>query len=595
MNRMRSGFWVVFSVFFLFGASLLGFTAIDIESLELGYDQLYKRNRWVPIRILVTSRGEDFEGHVKVEVNSISSDTLIKSYSVPLSLQHTDRQKRLIPILLSRGRSNLRLQLINLQNQVRISRQMMTEIPRPLSDLFVLVVSPNRDGLRRLHKQPIDQESSGNIFIGYTVPGDLPTSWRGYDSIDTLIVRNVPLSDQYLLKDQQTAMLDWIQNGGILILSGGRNFHTIKGSFLRSYLPVSLSSLQIENEMPESISQRFDVSSVIPFDKINFVLRPGGEVLIGDAGSIHVAKSMYGSGAIISLSFDYASPPFSDVPFTNQFWSFMISDQGRSARHAEYRFDPFRKYSEKILKQLETLKPKDLPLIKFIIFFLLLYLLVVGGVTFLGGNYNVQFFWLISLVMPCLFSSAVIGWNVFVPSAVSVRQLSVLSVFPDRDRAHLQSYIGLIGSTNIKVPVDFGKNAFVQQLTGIASSPIELTWANTTRLNSINVGPWFVSSYLIESFIDLQFVGPPKLENEFNANQMKLLAKHAVGLRGEFLQIINSEGVLRYLETGDTVKKMGWTRQSFLPILSNVGMKVSTETLVLLYDTESRVLTGARD
>ena len=181
MNRMRSGFWVVFSVFFLFGASLLGFTAIDIESLELGYDQLYKRNRWVPIRILVTSRGEDFEGHVKVEVNSISSDTLIKSYSVPLSLQHTDRQKRLIPILLSRGRSNLRLQLINLQNQVRISRQMMTEIPRPLSDLFVLVVSPNRDGLRRLHKQPIDQESSGNIFIGYTVPGDLPTSWRGYD------------------------------------------------------------------------------------------------------------------------------------------------------------------------------------------------------------------------------------------------------------------------------------------------------------------------------------------------------------------------------------------------------------------------------
>ncbi|MEE2617541.1 MAG: hypothetical protein VX677_02900, partial [Candidatus Poribacteria bacterium] len=186
-------------------------------------------------------------------------------------------------------------------------------------------------------------------------------------------------------------------------------------------------------------------------------------------------------------------------------------------------------------------------------------------------------------------------WNVFVPSAVSVRQLSVLSVFPDRDRAHLQSYIGLIGSTNIKVPVDFGKNAFVQQLTGIASSPIELAWANTTRLNSINVGPWFVSSYLIESFIDLQFVGPPKLENEFNANQMKLLAKHAVGIRGEFLKIINSEGVLRYLETGDTVKKMGWTKQSFLPILSNVGMKVSTETLVLLYDTESRVLTGARD
>ena len=390
-------------------------------------------------------------------------------------------------------------------------------------------------------------------------------------------------------------MLDWIQNGGILIFSGGRNFHTIKGSFLHSYLPVSLSSLQIENEMPESISQRFDVSSVIPFDKINFVLRPGGEVLIGDAGSIHVAKSMYGSGTIISLSFDYASPPFSDVPFTNQFWSFMIAGQGRSARHAEYRFDPFRKYSEKILKQLETLKPKDLPLIKFIIFFLLLYLLVVGGVTFLGGNYNVQFFWLISLFMPCLFSSAVICWNVFVPSAVSVRQLSVLSVFPDRDRAHLQSYIGLIGSTNIKVPVDFGKNAFVQQLTGIASSPIELIWDNTTRLNSMNVGPWFVSSYLIESFIDLQFVGPPKLENEFNVNQMKLLAKHAVGIRGEFLKIINSEGVLRYLETGDTVKKMGWTRQSFLPILSNVGMKVSTETLVLLYDTESRVLTGARD
>ena len=583
MNGIWSGFWVVFYVFFLCGVSILGFTAVDIESLELGYDQLYKRNRWAPIRILVASRGEDFEGYIKVEISSISSNILIKNYSIPLNLQHTDRQRRIIPILLPSARCKLKLQLIDLQNQVRISRQVVTEVPRSLSDLFVLVVSPNRDGLYCLHKQLVDQEADGNVFIGYTIPSDLPTNWKGYDSIDTLVIRNVPLFDRYLLKDQQTALLDWIQNGGVLILSGGRNFDKITGGFLCSYLPVSLLGLQTEKEMPESISQHFDISPGIPFDKINFVLRPGGEVLIGNAGSIYVAKTVCGNGTIISLSFDYASPPFSNVTFTHQFWSFMIADQGRSARHDEYRFDPFRKCSERILKELETLKPKDLPLIRFIIFFLLMYLLVLGGITFLGRDYKAQFFWLISWIMLLLFSSAAIFWNVFVPSAVSVRQLSVLSVFPDRDRAHLQSYIGLVGSTDMEAPVDFGKNAFVQQLTDTVSQPVKLTWANTSRLNSINASPWFVCLYSIESFIDLPVADLPELEDEFSVSQMKQLAKRPVPVREEFLRIINSEGMLRYLEKGDTVKKIGWTKQSFLPISSNARMKVSTETLVLLY------------
>ena len=597
MNRIWSGFRIVLSVFvfFLLGDSLPSFSAIDIESLELGYDQLYKRNRWVPIRILVTSHGEDFEGHIKTEVNSISSDKLVKSYSIPLKLQHTDRQKRSIPILLPSGRINLGLQLINSKNQVRISRQIMVKIPRSLSDLFVLVVSSNRDRLHRLHRQPIDQEPNGNVFIGYVTLSDLPSNWKGYDSIDALVIRNVPLSDQYLLKDQQTAMLDWIQNGGVLILSGGRNFHAIKDSFLRPYLPVKLSSLQTDNEVPESISQRFDISSKIPFDKINLTLKPSGEVLIGDTNSIDVAKSMYGNGSIINFSFDYASPPFSEMPFTNQFWSFMIANHGRSTRHNEYQFDPFRKHNEKISKQLETVKPKDLPLIEFIMLFLLMYLLFIGGFTFLGKNYDAKFFWLTSLFLPFLFSSAVIFWNVFVPSTIYVRQLSVLSVFPDRDRAHLQSYLGLIGSTNTKMSVDFGKNAFVQQLTSTTSSPIELAWGRTSRLNSINAGPWFVCPYFIESFIDLQLVAPLKLENKFNTSQMKLLAKQTVGVRGKFLKIINSEGVLRYLEKEDTVKKMGWTKRSFLPISSKEKMKLSTETLVLLYDTDPQLSTSARD
>ena len=79
-----------------------------------------------------------------------------------------------------------------------------------------------------------------------------------------------------------------------------------------------------------------------------------------------------------------------------------------------------------------------------------------------------------------------------------------------------------------------------------------------------------------------------------NTSQMKLLAKQT-GVRGEFLKIINNEGVLRYLETEDTVTKMGWTQRSFLPISSKEKMKLSTETLVLLYDTDSRLSTSTRD
>ena len=111
---------------------------------------------------------------------------------------------------------------------------------------------------------------------------------------------------------------------------GGRTYFKSKHSF-HELIIVECGIGKVNSAMVSTILiQEFKCEMLI-FSGIAGGIDPDmeiGEVLIGDAASIHVAKSMYGSGAIISLSFDYASPPFSDVPFTNQFWSFMISDQG---------------------------------------------------------------------------------------------------------------------------------------------------------------------------------------------------------------------------------------------------------------------------
>lgn len=613
------------------------FGEIEIESLELGFNGVYKRDRWVPLRIVLTSQNEAFKGEIHVEVRNIFSGGLIQAYAIPLSLTRADRQRRFFYIFLPGISTKLNLALISEKGRMRLSQEVIPEPPRQAADLVTLALTRNRDLLSRWNGKQIRDKEGGHFFVAYADFKHLPRHWKGYDSVDLFIFRDVLLTERRISKQQQQALLDWIQRGGTVLVSGGVDFHHLQGSFLEPFLPVDLVGLRTATHLPESIA-RFGFEADSPFDLIEFRLKPGVQALVGDGNQTYVAKRSLGSGQIISLAFDYSASPFSEPPGVDAFWRWLLSTQGKSPRHMEARYEAYRRHHEKILRLLTTLPSAGAPLIRLLAVFLIVYVMSLDGVTWWARKRKLRAYWIGSALIAVLFSCAVILLRNFVPSTVSINRFSVLSVYPERDRVHLQTYIGLIAAADSKTPVQFQGGTFTRPLTPTATPPLQLVEAKDFQLRGASLDPWIARAYFAESFIDLPsprsfrraasenhalqendgeasttqirhqlpgvlekawlingskhtyiYLGsiPPNTDVQITENpetyQRFSFPKELSGIRKQFAQILIGEGVLRYVIQEEKPKVVGWSRESFLPMALNHPVNLADETFVILY------------
>ena len=615
----------IIALFFILSVSS-AFSAIEFKSVELGYDKVYKRERWAPLQVVVTSHNEDFNGEIRVEVRNIFSDELIQTYVVPLSLTRTDRQRRVIHVFLPGVSSQLSIKLVNHAGEVRAPQELTPELPKSLADLMILALTPSRDLLSRWDGKQIGDKEQGHAFVAYTDFKGLPIHWKGYDSVDFFVIRGVSLVERRISKRQQQALLDWIQRGGTLLVSGGADLRQLRGSFLETFLPVGLGGLQRATQIPESL-QRFGFVADLPFDLIEFKPKPGTIPLVGDGDQLYIAKRVLGGGQIISLGFDYNAPPFSDSPGAEAFWKWMLGAEARTPRHAEARYEANRRHDEKIQTILADVPSEQVPLIRLLLVFLVVYVLSFGALIWRSRKGKSRLYWVGGIALTVLFSCGVVLPRHFVPSPVSVNRFSILSVYPSTNRAHLQTYIGIIASASVETSIQFQKGMFIRPLTATATPPLQLVepegMKNLSILRQAALDPWVTRAYFAEAFIDfpvhltwergvttdrIEHRLPYTLENAWLIDQgeyphigtippataIKIeenpkrysrspLSQALVGPRKAFMRVLIGEVVLRYLAQETPPKFVGWTQTSPLSMSMDHPVNAVDETLVILY------------
>ena len=627
----------IVTLFFILSVSS-AFSAIEFESVELGFDKVYKRERWAPLQVVVASRNEDFNGEISVEIRNIFSDELIQTYATPLSLTRTDRQRRVIHVFLPGTSSQLSIKLVSHAGQVRVPQELTPELPKSSADLMILALTPSRDLLSRWNGKQIDDKEKGHAFVAYTDFKRLPVHWKGYDSVDFFVIRGVSLVERRISKRQQQALLDWIQRGGTLLVSGGTDLRQLRGSFLETFLPVELGSLRGATQLPESM-RRLGFAADSPFDLIELKSKPGMVPLAGDGDQIYIAKRFLGGGQIISLGFDYNAPPFSDSPGAEAFWKWMLGTEAQTPRHVEARYEANRRHDEKIQTLLATVPSAKAPLIWLLFVFLVVYVLGFGALIWWSGQGKPRLYWGGGIALTVLFLCGVILPRYFVPSPVSVNRFSILSVYPSTNRAHLQTYIGIIASASVETSIQFQERTFIRPLTATATPPLQLVELGGTKdlsiLRQAALDPWITRAYFAETFIDFPVhltwergvttdriehrlpytlenawlidqgeyphIGtiPPATAVEIKENPKRYnrspLSQALVGPRKAFVGVLISEVVLRYLAQEAVPKLVGWTQTSPLPmsmdhLRSESFQPVNTvdETLVILYLPEHR-------
>lgn len=128
--------------------------------------------------------------------------------------------------------------------------QPCSDVPSPDDYLIVDLTSP-----RKLpHAICLDSSyySRGSLnmrFVRPLAPRDLPLYWQGLESVDAIIWDDAEPSD--LSERQMNALMDWVRNGGSLLITAGSNWQALAKSSLADYLPVTMKGVTRVTEAVE--------------------------------------------------------------------------------------------------------------------------------------------------------------------------------------------------------------------------------------------------------------------------------------------------------------------------------------------------------
>ncbi len=666
------------SLFLLMLTTSVSSGAVDVENVTFGFNGGYKTGKWAPVDVTVQRQHEPFIGELVIEVRNFFSDALIQRYATPLKLGATEQQLKRFYIYCPKIATKLVIQVFCCSQGVAQQRpgqkprlpgrldavktdgagnktaagdrhspygivnatEMSPPTPIQLKDYFVLALAPSGDKLKQfLDKQQVGEDAQAHVRY---LPNSraLPTQWIGYDAVDILVIREVALTARNVTKAQQTALLDWVQHGGTLVVSGGSNFRYLQGSFIEPFLPVQL--IGVETAETSQTGRRALPVATPPgrHERIVFKPKNGCQVVLGTDEDISIAKRNFGEGQILCFAFDYdalfnARGMARDTggrtsygmqnekrPFTvvrgpvprnlsaeqetgETFWRRLLETHGKSARHLADRYAPHRSHEEKIAAQFLKKMPTQVPLIKLLAIAFPVYLFSFGGVLFIfkqrarrkkpprprraraSGGRPPRSYWIGGALLVLVSISALGIARTVLPNRIAADRVGIVSLYPERNRAHLQRYVALRAAAREETLMNLPQSTFIRPLEPVeraAGSGLGTALQGTAfQVRAAVVEPWHPRTYVEEVFFswDKASIDSAHLTRVDTTRKRVPPDEGLDGPRKAFAQILQREGVLQYLLNSENAMQIGWTSR---PVRNTAEVQQATdETLVIMF------------
>ena len=301
--------WLVFLVVFVTYPFLAAAEEAKIRiSIDEGIGGYAKRSSALPVKIEMENKGEAFSGTlllqfqanynyggskaIKVDLPKGSS----KTYSIILP-GYTDEYSSPSPI-----KKTIHLYDGDWKKGKEVDYtgpQVLTPKFVDYGEVLIGVLSENYDRLKELR---VSSLSATQVIDLSKV--DLPNQGSGYDVLNYLIVDEFSLST--LETQQQKAIDDWIQAGGILIAGATPNMSQQYGSLYESLPMKPNKEVSLDRSFFATVEGAPSFSKLPAF--IGEVDQQAEVVIKGDTGPA-VIKKEYGYGTIIQTSFSLGDEP----------------------------------------------------------------------------------------------------------------------------------------------------------------------------------------------------------------------------------------------------------------------------------------------
>ncbi|MBD3184546.1 hypothetical protein GF312_19845, partial [Candidatus Poribacteria bacterium] len=239
------------------------FSNVDME-MQAGFGNYHKPGHWIFLRNILTNSGSKIDGELMVNTRE-SSVNARKNFTLPLVIPSYDIEIEDIYLKPEGFRHNLKVYLNNKDKEEIISREAALKVI-PEDDILILVLGNDPDNLDFLTKTDTSNQENPDIHIVYSafindrISEILPGIWKGYDSVDVVIIGDVLLQEVSL--NQQQALIDWVSAGGNLIISGGINSRNLMGEHIEKILPVKLNGETFLLDQ-DALQEAFDSESIM--------------------------------------------------------------------------------------------------------------------------------------------------------------------------------------------------------------------------------------------------------------------------------------------------------------------------------------------
>lgn len=183
---------------------------------------------WVPLRIDVGAV-TPFEGDVIAEVPVGVRGTTVASYRHPVRLGAGASQRVHIDVIIDDPRRPVVVRAVS--GGQELSRRSFPVGTARAVEGIVAALTRDAAGLEFLADRP------RKIRPAYIREDHLPLRWQGYGGVEVLVVRD--LDERRVLPAQQQALIEWVNQGGSLLVTGAEQLALLQAPWLLALLPAT--------------------------------------------------------------------------------------------------------------------------------------------------------------------------------------------------------------------------------------------------------------------------------------------------------------------------------------------------------------------
>lgn len=277
-----------------------GASSLSME-VQYGYDNTAKGGRYIPVQVQISNSAvEQIEG--SLQILSMESDNEIYRYDYPVTLPAKGTSDTSVYVPIGSRASQLYVNVTDNAGNQLIHKRLKLGVNLDVSELFIGILSDTPEKLDYFDGVGINYSLLKTRSFHLNTE-DFPTDKIGLDMLDVLVISNYRIRN---LSEQQTrAIMDWVKNGGTLLMGTGNRVDDTLGRFAPELLDDIYDSPEnMQINMGLEYTKDGPDDAVLTLPCVDFSLHGGNIILPNDTVPILTAVNKE-NGLIGVAAYDF--------------------------------------------------------------------------------------------------------------------------------------------------------------------------------------------------------------------------------------------------------------------------------------------------